>query len=246
MSKILVIDDELSILTLCKDVLSDYHHVLLAAEGKTGLALIEKEKPDLLILDLKLPGESGLDLLPKIKALRPGMPVIIFSGHLNPEIESQAFKAGAADIIAKGRPGSELKAKVDLTLKRQAKTYPQKTEKILVVDDEETIRSFLVTFLESKGFQTLQAQNGREAIEIVKKEKPTLMLLDLMMPGMNGIETLREIRKFDKDLGVVMATAIQDETIAQEAAELGSYQYVTKPFDLKYLELVVLTRLLMA
>lgn len=92
----------------------------------------------------------------------------------------------------------------------------------------------------------LEAGNGQDAIEIVKKEKPALMLLDVSMPGMNGIETLRKIREFNTEIGVVMATANEDESTAKEAAELGSYQYVLKPFDMKYLELVVLTRLFMA
>ena len=118
--------------------------------------------------------------------------------------------------------------------------------KILVVDDDPAIRKLLVEFLLTKNLQVLEATNGAEAIEMVKREKLDLILLDVSMPGMTGIETLRKIREFNKEIGVVMATANEDEATAKEAAELGSYQYVLKPFDLKYLELVVLTRLFMA
>lgn len=119
-------------------------------------------------------------------------------------------------------------------------------EKILIVDDEENIRAMLKYFFEGKGYPTITAQNGQEAIALVEKERPSMILLDVMMPGMDGITTLRKIREIDPKVGVVMATGSHDEGIAKEAAALGSYAYVLKPFDIQYLELTVLTRLLMA
>ena len=81
---------------------------------------------------------------------------------------------------------------------------------------------------------------------LVQKERPAMILLDVSMPGMGGIATLRKIREIDSDVGVVMATSIRDEQTAKEASELGAHAYVLKPFDLQYLELVVLTRLVVA
>lgn len=92
----------------------------------------------------------------------------------------------------------------------------------------------------------LQAGRGEDAIALTEKEKPSIILLDINMPGMDGLLTLKKIREFDKNVGVVMATSVQDDQIAAEAARLGSYHYVLKPFDLQYLELVVMTRLLIA
>lgn len=248
MGKIMVIDDEVSILDFCKDLFATRSHsVLPVRDGKAGLILLEKEKPDLVLLDLHLVDESGLDLLPLIKAKSPKTPVVIYSGFIDADVEKKAFGAGASDVIAKGGPVDELRNKVDKLIVDFNSPAPQKkTEKILVVDDEVTIRQFLVTFLMDKGYDVIEARSGEEAVELVRKEKPNLMLLDMNMPGIDGLETLRRIRQFDKEIGVVMATANQDEEIARKAAELGSYQYVLKPFDLKYLELVVLTRLLMA
>ncbi len=127
-----------------------------------------------------------------------------------------------------------------------AEPVKKKVEIILVVDDDEKIRKLLTDFFQGKGFKTLAAKNGEEAISLVRSEKPSVILLDVTMPGMDGIRTLKEIRAIDPEVGVIMVTSVQDEHIAREAAELGSYHYVLKPFDLKYLELVVLTRIIIA
>ncbi len=121
-----------------------------------------------------------------------------------------------------------------------------KASKILIVDDESAIRGFLSDFFKRKEYQTLEAKNGQEAVDMTRKEKPSVILMDITMPGMDGVLALRKIREFDQNVGVVMATSIQDEQIAKETAALGAYHYVLKPFDLQYLELVVLTRLTIA
>ncbi len=118
--------------------------------------------------------------------------------------------------------------------------------KILVVDDEAGIRNLLKRFFEAKGYQTILAGSGEEALALLEKEKPSLVLLDVSMPGMDGIQALKKIRDIDPNVGVVMITGLNDEHIAKRATEMGAYAYVVKPFDMKYLELVVLTRLLMA
>lgn len=268
MAKILVIDDETSILKFCHTLLSESsHQVLTAVTLQQGLFLAGAEKPDLILVDLNMPGESGLSAPQTILEKYPALPVIVFSGFITPEIEKSAFKLGMKDVLMKSMSNAELTGRISkllqnlagkksspLEVKKISPSAPQTaeagqatgTDKILVVDDDAAIRSLLSEFLRSKKFKVFEASNGLQAIEIVKKENPALMLLDVSMPGLSGIETLRKIREFNQEIGVVMATANEDEKTAKEAAELGSYQYVLKPFDMKYLELVVLTRLFMA
>ena len=252
MSTILVVDDETAIRSLCYDLFTrENHKVITASRGDQVLSLVTFEKPDILLLDINIPGENGLSLLKKIRTQFPKLPVVIFSGVVDLEVEKEAFEAGAVEVLAKGAGAVELKEKIKRILEPKHKLFnevqnPTRKEKILLVDDESSIRNFLAEFFKRKGFQTIEARNGEEAIEMVKKEKPTVVLLDIMMPGMDGLLTLKKIREFDTEVGVVMATSVQDETIAKEAANLGSYHYVLKPFDLQYLELVVLTRLTMA
>jgi DNA-binding response OmpR family regulator len=116
--------------------------------------------------------------------------------------------------------------------------------KILVVDDEPEACDALKEFLSMKGYEVSTAQDGQTALRRLKKYKPQIVLLDVIMPGMNGIEVLQEIKKIDPKIGVIMVTVVTDEDQAKKTLELGAYDYITKPVDLNYLENVVLVKIL--
>lgn len=115
--------------------------------------------------------------------------------------------------------------------------------KILVVDDEKVICNMLKKFLSKKGYQVSGALSGEEAIKKVKEEKPHMILLDIKMPGIDGVETLKRIRKIDKEVGIVMITVVKDDGVGRECLELGAYDYITKPLNLDYLEKVLMVKL---
>ncbi len=117
------------------------------------------------------------------------------------------------------------------------------TARILVVDDETDVCQLLAEFLETKGYSVITASRGADALMAVKEQRPHLVLLDINMPGMNGLETLQHIRALDGDVGIIMLTAIEDEAVAKEAMRKNAYDYITKPLDFGYLELAILTRL---
>jgi len=116
--------------------------------------------------------------------------------------------------------------------------------KILVVDDEIIIRDLLEDFLSRKGYDVYTASDGRAAIAEVKEIKPHIVLLDIMMPGMDGIDTLEEIRRIDPRVGVIMITGVLDEKLGRRAMKLGAFDYITKPLDLDYLETAVMVKML--
>ncbi|MBC8554434.1 MAG: response regulator [Candidatus Brocadiales bacterium] len=117
--------------------------------------------------------------------------------------------------------------------------------KILVVDDEVKACELLKRFLEMKGYEVITSNNGEDAIEKVKNENPDAMLLDIRMPGMEGTEVLRRVREFDKDVGIIMVTAVKEEAIGKEAIEAGADEYITKPIDFNYLDTTILVGLVM-
>lgn len=117
--------------------------------------------------------------------------------------------------------------------------------KILIVDDDKSVSDFLERFLRQKGYAYVQsASSGEAALEIIKNGEVELLFLDVMLPGMNGIEVLRKIKEINKNIGVIMITGYPDEEKAKEAIKLGAYDYIIKPFDLFYLELTLLTKLI--
>jgi len=252
MSKILVVDDESGIRNLCYDLFTkDGHEVITVPRGDQLLSMLRPEKPDLVLMDIKIPGEEGLSLLKRMPNARDvRVPVVIFSGYVTQELEKEAYAAGAIEVIRKGIKVAELREKINKILGAKHRIFGEvedkPSRKILIVDDEDGVRNLLAHFFKRKGFLTLVAKSGEEAISITLEMKPSVVLLDLTMPGMDGILTLKKLKEIDPNLGVVIATAVQDEEIAQEATKCGAYAYVLKPFDLQYLELVVLTRLVIA
>jgi DNA-binding response OmpR family regulator len=108
--------------------------------------------------------------------------------------------------------------------------------RVLVVDDEPDAVELLQEFLAAKGYDVLTAADGEAALQIVRAARPHLILLDVRMPGMNGLEALRRIREIDQEAGVVMVTGVSEEETGREALALGAFDYIVKPLDLAYLE----------
>jgi DNA-binding NtrC family response regulator len=116
--------------------------------------------------------------------------------------------------------------------------------KILVVDDEIHVVRLIQEFLTMKGYEVYTAADGTEAIQKVQELKPHIVLLDMIMPGIGGIDTLKEIKKIDPDIAVIMVTAVNDEELAKRAVQLGAYDYITKPINIDYLETCVLVKMI--
>jgi DNA-binding response OmpR family regulator len=104
------------------------------------------------------------------------------------------------------------------------------------VDDEPDAVELLTEFLSGKGYEVMTAYNGEEALRRVKEERPHLILLDIRMPGMNGLEVLRQVRQIDQEVGVIVVTAAQEEDIGRQALKLGAFDFIVKPLNLEYLE----------
>ena len=117
--------------------------------------------------------------------------------------------------------------------------------KILVVDDDPSICQAMIAFFSDwKGHTVYTTQNPEEAVDLVQKHDPQVVLLDIMMPGVHGVEILRRIKQVAPDIKVIMITAVNDEDIAREAMKEGAVDYVTKPFAFNYLDAVVTFQLL--
>lgn len=114
--------------------------------------------------------------------------------------------------------------------------------KVLVVDDDPEVRQVLREFLSSRGYDVTTASGGAEAVAIVETTKPDLVLLDVAMPDMDGVETLKRIVAIEPALAVIMVTANADIGITSKLLALGAVDYVPKPFDLDYLDQAVSTQ----
>jgi two-component system, response regulator, stage 0 sporulation protein F len=111
--------------------------------------------------------------------------------------------------------------------------------RILVVDDEAPVREVLTEYFGTEGYEVESAATGLEALSAVRGGRVDLVLLDVRMPGLDGVQVLRTIRELADGLPVIMVTANEDVGLARETLRLGAFDYVAKPFDFDYLDRAV-------
>ncbi len=114
---------------------------------------------------------------------------------------------------------------------------------ILVVDDEQPIRELLISFLEKAGHLAVGAEDGPSAIAEARKLKPRAILLDIAMPGMNGIEALKKLLAQQPNVTVIMMSGHADHQTALKALDLGAFDFIEKPFDFDYLQKVLIVKM---
>jgi len=262
MATILVVDDERMVCDLLRAVLTRHgHEVLTATSGRKGLELFQKSQPSITLLDLRMPRMNGIEVLKRIRVLDPGAAVIVLTGAGSADLENQARQMGVTDFLSKGLSldvlVSATERVVQLPVKppvppsqsadaQKAPSHSQEAGSILVVDDEPQIRDLLRKYFSGRGYQVRVAPDGPKALALVDQKSPDLIVLDVHMPGMNGIEVLKRLRAKNYGGGVVFLTSSQDEALLQEALQLGSVDILGKPVDLQRLELMVLMGLVLA
>src|SRR3989338_10460120 len=255
MATILVIDDERMICDLLRSVFSAHgHEVLTATSGGEGLDLFRRRKPRFTLLDLRMPFMDGIEVLQEIRKLDPHAPVIMLTGGGSDTLESKARGLGVTDFLRKTLPLETLVKTVDRAMQRpgtltaaptaavaveSAPSDSPETPSILVVDDEPQIRSLLSQYLARRGYQVRVAQDGPTALAMVEKDLPRFVILDIYMPGMNGLEVLRELRARKYAGGVLGLTGSQEENLLQGLLDLGAIDVMGKPVDMEKVELAV-------
>jgi len=248
MSKILVIDDEIGIREVVKEALSkEGHEVTTVPSAEQAYAILLKQPFDLVLSDINIGESSGIDVLKKIRELQKEIPVIIYSGSITPAIEAEAIQAGANAVLSKdvgiAALISEISKHTKIEAPLSAGSASGEKKKILLVDDEAEIRSVLTAFFNKKGFETKEAENGEQALEIARDEDFAVVLLDIDMPVMDGLTTLEKLLAMKPGICVIMVTGRQDDDKVKKAMDLGAYNYVLKPFEFLYLELIIKSKL---
>ncbi|MGE5405317.1 MAG: response regulator [Acidobacteriota bacterium] len=104
--------------------------------------------------------------------------------------------------------------------------------KVLIVDDQKGVRRLLEELFEKEGYEVTVAADGRESLDKVRESIPDIILMDMKMPNMNGLEASQEIFKIKSDIPIIMMTAYGEMEIVQKALEIGVKKYITKPFDI--------------
>jgi DNA-binding response OmpR family regulator len=249
MATILVIDDERLLCDLLQEMLQRHgHEVFTAYSGGEGVARHKERRPHFTILDLHLPDMNGIEVLKRIRENDPTATVLILTGAASDKLEREAQELGVTEFLIKGLSPEVLMGAVTRTVQAQSpsETGPptqdnRKGASILVVDDEQEVCELLTEFLTSRGFRVQSALDGPTALALalVESEPPHLIVLDIMMPGMNGIEVLRRLRAKKYAGGVMMLTASTDSALLKKSLDLEAVDILGKPIDLERLALAI-------
>lgn len=229
--KVLVIDDEADIREIVRLYLADEGYEVIEAEnGHEGILKAQQIKPDLIVLDIMMPGINGFEVAKHLKddPNTQDIPIIILSVLAH---DSQ-YRQGILDYISKPFRQEELVSIVRKILEKVEGRTGKKT--VLVVDDDPDIVDIIAICLKDNHIVPEKAYNGQEALERVKSKTVDLILLDINMPGMNGFEVIKHLKddKATCDIPIVVLTGTYiSEEDKKHGLTLGVAKYLTKPFS---------------
>ncbi len=248
--RVLVVDDDQDFRTTVVEFLNmQGFEALEAGDGLEALLKVRRARPSAVVLDIMMPRLGGLQALKRIRAFDPHVMVIVVTGAPDPTLQQQATSSGADRVLVKPVALDDIAA----ILRGEARVSPKKSPpaaqakagRILVVDDEPEVRSIFGEFFADKDYDVREAADGGSGIKAVVDWTPDVVLLDIQMPGLGGVEALAAIRAVAPDVKVIMVSGISDAALASRALAFGAFDYVTKPVDLAYLERSVGTALMM-
>ena len=221
--RIMVVDDEPDMCTILQEIFQDEGYAVeTAADGYQALSLAKSSTFDLIFLDIKMPGINGVDTYREIKQFRPDAVVVIMTGFALEDLIKQALEEGAYAVIYKPFAMEQILDIVQAVLK---------TAVILVVDDRKDDREALRAILEDAHYGVFEAEDGWQAISMALERHYQVVLMDLRMPGLDGIETCRRIRQADPEVKVIFVTGYEVESFTNEALHQGAYNVLAKPVD---------------
>ncbi len=292
--KVLLVDDEEAyVKTLAERMEMRDVGSRVALSGEEALQILEDEPPDVMVLDLRMPGIDGMEVLERVKQKHPHIEVIILTGHGSDREEKEARRLGAFEYLQKPADTTHLLKTVRAAWRKSLKAAAEfikdsqeefdrsmaaaafaeagapemaaeamqesspehgedaeepvaaETEastqmlKVLFVDDEEDFVRTMAERMEMREVGSEVALDGEQALQMLEDEVPDVMVLDLRMPGIDGLEVLRRVKKTYPQMAVIIMTGHGSERDEKEARRLGAFDYLTKPVDINHLMDVV-------
>ncbi len=247
MARILVVDDETVFCELLATLLKSHgHEVVTATNGRQALELFKQHRPQFTMLDLRMPEMGGLEVLKQIRAIDTKAAVMILTAWGSDALELQARNLGVTDFLSKSLSLDTIVASLQHGLMQPAKAAraPKPREEktgvssgmleadtILLVDNDPQTSEHLSRFLARWDYQVHVAKDGPTIMELVTRVRPQLVVMDMDLPGLKGMEVLRALRAKKYTGGFVMMTANQDDALMKAAFDLGSADILGKPVE---------------
>lgn len=250
--KILIVEDEVFLLDMYKMKFEEEgYEVITAVDGTIGLELAKTTKPDLVLLDIVMPGLSGFEVLKALRADKKykSLSILIFSNLGQKEEVDRGLTLGADGYIVKsdltprelvikvekligrdGTKGKKTKIVIAETLDNNGSIENDGAVKVLLFEDEDAIIDMYRTKLEKDGFVVRVARNGAWGIKLAREDKYDIILLDMVMPAMNGFEVIKKLKVDEQTKKIpiiILSNSAQDSEITK-ARKAGANAYMLK------------------
>jgi DNA-binding response OmpR family regulator len=248
---ILVVEDNpLTVRVLIEHLKKLGYETPIARGGEEALRLIGLDKPDVILLDILLPGIDGFETCRRLKGntLTKDIPVLFITALTETSDRVKAFEVGGVDFITKPIDFREVAARIEtrltiqklqrrlqsknMLLSSKASATPEgQRPRILIVEDNPMTLQLLEKYLAGLDFKVVGVKTGEEGLQRIETEIPDVILLDVMLPGMDGFETCRRLKSnaATRDVPVIFMTALTEMADKVKAFEVGAADYITKP-----------------
>ncbi|MDP2844655.1 MAG: response regulator [Candidatus Methanoperedens sp.] len=242
--KVLIVDDEVEICRHLQRELKkegcevEYTTSPLDVMERLYDAKRQKMPYELIILDLRMPGVNGFEVLRRIREAELDLDAVIITAYGDEDKAAEAVRLGAVDYLRKPISLEELHTAIfRVQQKRTEVAKKALRHRILVVDDDKDICARMKRELDKEGYQVAIAYDGVESLDYFKNNRVDVVIADIKMPGMSGLELVRRCREISDDCVFIIITGYGDHETAIEALRLGVFNYLKKPVMLE--ELIV-------
>lgn len=226
--KLLLVDDDESVrITLAANLELEGIEVVEAESAAAALVLVQQQRFDLVLSDVRMPGMGGVELFLAVKRAVPGLPVLLMTGFTAEEAVSRAVAAGVFAVLIKPFDISHAVKTLQRALRRPV---------VLIVDAAQSAALATAEALRAVGLRVEAAFDGEAALRIIAQGNVDVCFTDLAMPGMSGVELTQRIRQHDPDVGVIVfAGADNQDDMIRQAARSGARHCLRKPLDMREL-----------
>lgn len=249
--KLLLVDDEEEFLTSSSQALSRRgFEVDIAPNGVTALDMVENNQYDAIVLDVKMPDINGIEVYNQIRKISPDLPVMLLTGHGSIDDAFQTSKDGIADYLTKPIDIDKLADYIHQVVENAKNQLKQDSRaanstgfeeviRVLLIDDEIEFLDSMKKVFQRRHLEVVTAESGGEALELLKENLVDVAVVDVKMPGMDGLEVLRRIKKDFPSVEVILLSGHPSIEAAIEGIKLGANEYIKKPPEVDELMAVI-------
>ncbi len=222
---VLIVDDDAAVLETLRDIFEDRgYRVVCCSSGSAAIERVKKEFFDLMLSDIRMPGINGVETFFEVKKISPNTAVIMMTGFSIEDMVKKAMEGGVCAFVYKPFDMDNVLAIVEQIEKKAV---------VLFVDDHPESVMGLEKVLQNRGQKVLTAVSAEEALAVLKNNHVDIIFLDVVMPGIGGMEALKRIKQLYPAMRVVMITGNSVEQELERAIGEGAYTCLCKPFNIK-------------